>query len=46
MQIRNKINGGLVTVSEEYGKRLLASGEYEAVSAPKRAPKKAVKQED
>ena len=39
MQLRNKINGGTVTVSEEYADRLLLTGEYEKISTRKTAKK-------
>lgn len=45
MELKNKLNGGTVTVSEEYAARLLATGEFEKVQERKRATK-AAKQED
>ena len=39
MEIRNKINGGKVTVSPEYAERLIATGEYEKITARKTAKK-------
>ena len=47
MQVRNRLNGGLVSVSDEYAKRLIASGEYEAIEKPRKAaPKRAAKAKD
>lgn len=44
MDIRNRLNGGVVTVSDEYADRLIKSGEYEAVNKPRKAaPKRAAK---
>lgn len=44
MEIRNKLNGGVVGVSDEYAERLIASGEYEALEKPKKAPARKPKQ--
>lgn len=44
MQVRNKLNGGVVGVSDEYAERLIASGEYEALEKPKKAPARKPKQ--
>lgn len=46
MQIRNKINGGVVTVSEEYAERLVGTGEYEKIATRKRAKKEETAKED
>ena len=46
MKLVNKINGGTVEVSEEYAKKLLASGDYSKPKPP-RAPKpKAIDKEE
>lgn len=39
MQLRNKINGGTVDVSEAYAERLVETGEYEKVTARKAVKK-------
>lgn len=46
MEIRNKLNGGKVTVSEEYAERLVATGEYEKIPAARKPKKEAVEKED
>lgn len=45
MEIRNKINGGKVTVSPEYAERLVATGEYEKVSARKKSSRSSKNEE-
>lgn len=44
MEIRNKINGGIVSVSAEYAERLVASGEYERIEVKKATPRTAKKE--
>ncbi|UBI10046.1 hypothetical protein LA324_05405 [Corynebacterium coyleae] len=46
MEIRNKINGGVVTVSDEYAERLVRTGEYEKITARKTTRKQAVPKEE
>lgn len=46
MQIRNKINGGVVEVSEDYAERLIRTGEYEKITARRTAKKAESKKED
>ncbi|AOQ27945.1 head-tail connector protein [Mycobacterium phage Mundrea] len=36
MKIRNKANGGVAEVTEDYGTALIAGGGWEAADAPKR----------
>lgn len=40
MKIRNKANGGLAEVTDEYGQKLIALGSWVAADAPKQAPRK------
>lgn len=46
MEIRNKLNGGLVTVSPEYAERLVRTGEYEKVTERRTTKKKVETKED
>lgn len=40
MKLRNRLNGGTVTVSEKYAERLIASGEWESAEPKPRAKAK------
>lgn len=47
MELRNKVNGGTVRVSEEYAARLVATGDYEEIKkapAPRRRSSKRSKE--
>lgn len=48
MELRNKINGGTVRVSEDLGARLVATGDYEEIKktpAPRRRVSKDSKED-
>lgn len=46
MKIRNKINGGVVTVSDEYAERLVRTGEYEKIRSRRSTKKEEAEKED
>ena len=46
MWVKNKQTGLVWQVSEEHGKRLLASGEYEATEKPQKGRKKQEKKQE
>lgn len=46
MKIRNKLNGGIVTVSPEYAERLVRTGEYESIPERRTTKKKGAPKEE